>query len=339
MASGTLALTFNDLRKRQAPDGTIDKIIETLEQSDPILEHIPWKQGNLPIGNQTTQRTSLPEPTLRAINQGVTTSKSTTRQVTDTCCLLEDRSEVDTELLALEPDPQAFRMSEDLAHVEGFSHKVANMIFYGDSDANIDEFNGLAKRYNSFGGKKGDASYQVRDAGGTNDGTLSSIYLVGWGDSVSGIYPKFGYAGLKRQDLGEYDAHDANGRPFRAVGTLFKWKPGLMVADPRMVASVRNIDTKALLASTATTQTRRAFMEQLVYAKNSLRRLQGNVSPKWYVSEKVYDFLEIYLLDKSNVHVTKETLTNGLSILAIFGIPVFKEDALLDTENHISEAK
>ncbi len=335
---GNLALNFNDLRKRQAPDGTIDHIIEVLTQSDPILEHIKWKQGNLPTGNQTTQRTSLPTPSLRAINKGVQPTKSTTRQVTDTCCILEDRSQVDVELLQLEPDPQAFRRSEDDAHVAGFANRVANMIFYGDSDANLDEFNGFAKRYNTYGGKKGDHSYQVRDAGGTTDGQLSSIWFVGWGDTISGIYPKFGYAGLKQRDLGERTVMDEEKGEYQAVETLFTYKPGLMVADPRMVSAVRNIDTKAILS--ATSAKKLEFMENLVYAKNALRRISGsNIDLKIYVSEKVYDFLEIYQLDKTNVHVTRETLTNGLDVLRLFGIPVFKEDALLDTENHISEAE
>ncbi len=334
---GNLALNFNDLRKRQAPDGTIDHIIEVLAQTDPILEHIKWKQGNLPTGNLTTQRTSLPAPSLRAINKGVQPTKSTTKQVTDTCCILEDRSQVDIELLRLEPDPQAFRRSEDDAHVAGFANRVANMIFYGDSDANLDEFNGLAKRYNAYGGSKGDASYQVRDAGGTTDGQLSSIWFVGWGDTVSGIYPKFGYAGLKMRDLGERTVLDDEKGEYQALETLFTYKPGLMVADPRMVAAVRNIDTAAILS--ATSAKKLEFMQNLVYAKNSLRRINGgNLDLKIYVSEKVYDFLEIYQLDKTNVHVTKETLTNGLETLRLFGIPVFKEDALLDTENHISEA-
>ena len=151
---GNLALNFNDLRKRQAPDGTIDHIIEVLKQSNPIMDDIKWKQGNLPTGNQTTQRTSIPTPSLRAINKGVQPTKSSTKQVRDTCCILEARSRVDIELLRLEPDPQAFRRSEDDAHIEGFSEKVASMIFYGDSDEKLDEFNGFAKRYDHLAVKK-----------------------------------------------------------------------------------------------------------------------------------------------------------------------------------------
>lgn len=66
-----VALTLNDLRKRQAPDGSIDVVIETLVQSNPILEDVRWAEGNLPTGNQTTQRNGLPEVHLRQINRGV----------------------------------------------------------------------------------------------------------------------------------------------------------------------------------------------------------------------------------------------------------------------------
>lgn len=337
MAIGNLALTFNDLRKRQAPDGTIDRIVEVLQQSNPIMEHIKWRQGNLPTGNQTTQRTSIPTPSLRAINQGVKPTKSTTRQVVDTCCILEDRSRVDVELLSLEPDPQAFRASEDKAHIEGFSEKVASMIFYGDSDKNIDEFNGLAKRYNVIGGEKGTYGHQVKDAGGTKDGALSSLWITVWGDNLSGMYPKYGYAGLKQRDLGERSVDDGNGGTYQAVETLFTWKVGLIVADPRLVACVRNIDADSLMNAAAATK--KAFIDQIIAAKNSITRLQGeNLSARIYASEKVCNFLESYLTDKNNVYVTRGDLENDTAVVRIMGLPVYKEDELKDTENHIATA-
>lgn len=148
-----VALTLNDLRKRQAPDGSIDVVIETLVQSNPILEDVKWAEGNLPTGNQTTQRNGLPEVHLRQINRGVPVGKSSTKQVTDTCCLMESRSEVDVELVSLAPDKEAFRTSEDMAFVEAMGEAVAHHMFYGNSAKNLDEFNGLGIRYNKYGGK------------------------------------------------------------------------------------------------------------------------------------------------------------------------------------------
>ena len=96
---GNLALTMTDFRKRMTPDGQLDYIIECLAESNPILEDMKWMEGNLPTGIQTTQRTSIPTPSVRVINRGVAASKSTTEQITDTCMMLEDRSQIDVKLL------------------------------------------------------------------------------------------------------------------------------------------------------------------------------------------------------------------------------------------------
>ena len=109
---GTQALTLSDLRKRLAPDGSVDFIIEALLSSNPIMDDIAWKMGNLPTGNRTTIRTSMPKPSVRRINRGVTRHKSTTMQVQDTCIILEDRSCVDIEEIALAPNGEQFRRSE-----------------------------------------------------------------------------------------------------------------------------------------------------------------------------------------------------------------------------------
>lgn len=353
MATTGLALTFNDMRKRQRPDGTIDDIIEVLQQDNPILEDIPWMEGVLPTGTLTTQRTSIPKPSLRAINRGVLPSKSTVRQVTDTCCMLEGRSEIDVELLALQGSNMlAFRESEDKAHIEGFSERVASMIFYGDSDTNLDEFNGFGKRYDVYGGKLGDPSYQVINAGGKTENKETSAWLVNWGErNVYGIYPKDSemkgqgnrgvqvYKGLYREDLGEYDAmsYDADGKytgRYRVVGTLFKWKPGLAVRDPRQVAAVRNIDIGALEKAAAADK--RKVIDAMIDAKNLIHNLNSG-NPFWYVSRNFYSFLEKYLTNKDNVYVTRSELEGGKSILRFNGIPVRRVDALSETENIIAE--
>ena len=292
-----VALTLNDLRKRQAPDGSIDLVIETLVQSNPILEDVKWAEGNLPTGNQTTQRNGLPEVHLRQINRGVPVGKSSTKQA------------------------------------------VARYMFYGNSEKNLDEFNGLGIRYNKYGGKKHDASYQVINAGGTGKGKLSSAYLVGWGErAVTGIYPKYGYAGLKRKDLGEVDATDPDGRKFRALSTIFNWKPGLAVKDPEMVAAVRNIDLGVLNAASATVEQKKAVVDAMIRAQNRMRNL-NTVHPVWYVSPEMYTFLTIFYSDKANSYITRRELMEGPVTISVNGILVRKEDALVDTEDAIAEAK
>lgn len=333
---GNLALTFNDLRKRQAPDGQVDHIIEMLKQTNPIMDDVKWMEANLPTGNQTTLRTELPEVYLRQINRGVPVSKSSTRQVVDTCCMIEGQSQIDIELLNLQANKQAFRKSEDDAFIESMSQKVAAMFFYGNSKKNMDEFNGLGVRYNKLSDAKGEFGYQIIDAGGKTKGKLTSAWLVGWGDrTVAGIYPKYGYAGLKFRDEGEQFVTDPNGLRYKAVVSSFSWKPGLAVMDPRMVAALRNIDVSALNADTVTSEDKRRIFERLTMAKNRVRNINGG-SFSWYVSDEFYTFLETYLLDKTNVFVTRETLENGGPLMRLSGIPVKKVDALLNTEDAIA---
>lgn len=327
---GNLAVTLNDWRKRLTPDGKIDYIIEALAQSNPILEHMLWMEGNLPTGNSTTLRTSIPTPSLRRINRGVDNVKSTTKQITDTCSMFEARSEIDIELLALQADKEAFRRSEDTAVTEGFAQTLAKYAIYGDSDSNPDEFNGLSVRYNTLAGNKGDAGYQVISAGAGGTNTNTSAWLVGWGErNVAGIYPKNTRAGLEMRDLGEQTVTDADGRKFQAVSTLFNWKAGLAVKDLRQIATVRNIDVSGLKAMTSANKV--AMIENFIYAKNRIRNLSAGKF-QWYLSDSMYTFLETYLIDKNNVHVTRQELMGQAPQIYLSGIPVFKLDAISETE-------
>lgn len=330
---GTQALTLADYRKRMTPDGEIDFIIEALENSNPILQDMVWKEGNLPTGNMTTIRTSLPTPSIRLINKGVKPSKSTTKQVQDTCIILEDRSCVDTELLELQKDPEAFRRSEDAAFVQGFSDVVAQNLFYGDTDADPHTFNGLATRYNTLTGNKGTAGYQTISAmtAGTNN---TSIYLVGWGNhNTVGIYPRNSVMGLRMKDLGEQTVKDASGGEYQAVETLFTWKAGLSVQNIRANAAVRNIDISGL----GTAANQKKIVESIVKAKNRIQGLQrGDKKVVMYVSTRVYDMLELYLSDKNNVHITRQELMGQMPQLYFSGIPVKLCDAIAENEGAVS---
>ena len=242
---------------------------------------------------------------------------------------MEARSEVDVKLVKLAPDKQAFRMSEDKAYVQGFTDDLAKYMFYGDTDANPDQFNGLGIRYNTFKGDLGEEGYQVVNAGGKTANKQTSAYIVDWGeDAVVGIYPKGSKAGLDIQDLGEIDAIDANGGKYRALATLFDWDAGLAVKNIRKVAAVRNIDCKAA-AEDSTSEARKALAERIVVAKNKI------INPKHpilYVSPMAYTMLELHIADKNNVYVTQQQLMQGIPTLYVSGLIVKKNDALTETE-------
>lgn len=336
---GMQALTLSDLRKRLDPDGGIDFIIEALLNHNPIMEDIMWKMGNLPTGNRTTIRTSMPKPSVRRINRGVPRHKSTTKQVQDTCIILEDRSCVDIEEIALAANGEQFRRSEDAAFVGGFSDAIAANIFYGNADEDLDTFNGLAMRYPVIGGAKNTPGYQVVEGGTANTNPLNtSAWFVGWGThGTSGIYPKNSQAGLKQRDLGEMTVQDPDGNEYQALATLFTWKVGLAVGDIRANAAVRNIDTAKLVGMKS--EDKLKLIEKFVYAKNNIRNLQAkDKRVVLYVSDALYNFFEIYLLDKNNVHVTRQELMQGAPRLYFSGIEIKKCDVLSDNETAVTKA-
>ena len=111
---GINAATLTDVAKRLDPNGKIDKIVELLAQTNPILQDMMFVEGNLPTGHRTTVRTGLPATTWRLLNYGVQPSKSTTAQVTDACGMLEAYAEVDKALADLNGNTAEFRLSEDV---------------------------------------------------------------------------------------------------------------------------------------------------------------------------------------------------------------------------------
>lgn len=197
---GLTALTLADWGKRVDPNGKVDKIIELLGQTNPILQDMPFVEGNLPTGHRTTIRSGLPSATWRLLNYGVQPSKSTTVQVTDSVGMLETYAEVDKSLADLNGNTAEFRLSEDRAFIEAMNQQMAQTLFYGDSSVNPQQFMGLSSRYSSL--SAGNAQ-NIIDAGGTGTDN-TSIWLVVWGkNTVHGIFPKGQKAGIQMEDKGQ----------------------------------------------------------------------------------------------------------------------------------------
>lgn len=173
---GLTALTLADWGKRIDPNGKVDKIIELLSQTNPILQDMLIVEGNLPTGHRTTIRSGLPSATWRLLNYGVQPSKSTTVQVTDAVGMLETYAEIDKSLADLNGNTAEFRLSEDRAFIEAMNQQMAQTLFYGDSSVNPQQFMGLSSRYSS---KSAGNGQNIIDAGGTGTDN-TSIWLVVW---------------------------------------------------------------------------------------------------------------------------------------------------------------
>ena len=334
---GNTVLTLADWAKRNDPKGKTPMIVELLSMSNAALEDMPFKEGNLPTGEQTTIRTGLPESYYRQINQGVPKSKSTTAQVTEHAAMLEARSEVDVKVAKLNGNQQTFRLSESKAFVESMGQKQSSTLMYGTA-ANPEEYVGFMPRYSDTTAANGENILLAGGAGSDN----TSILLVGWGsDTVFGVYPKGSKAGLDHQDLGEIDAFDDNNNRFRAYSDLYTWDNGLVVKDWRYAVRIANIDVSDLLAQTGTqaATAATAIIKLMARAQDRLPNITS-VKDCFYVNRTVASHLRLAALDKSSAAVTIEPAINqfGKNIhqLTFLGTPVKIMDTIVNTETAIS---
>lgn len=324
---GLTALTLADWAKRVDPNGKIDKIVELLAQTNPILQDMMMVEGNLPTGHRTTVRTGLPSVTWRLLNYGVQPSKSTTAQVTDGCGMLEAYAEVDKALADLNGNTAEFRLSEDRAFIEAMNQSMAETVFYGDTRINPQRFMGLSGRYNDLGAENGK---NIIDAGGAQTDN-ASIWLVCWGENtVHGIFPKGSKAGLNHQDLGEVTLQDAEGGKYQGYRTHYKWDLGMTLRDWRYAARIANLDVSDLAGGSADAAD---IVKNLIKAVHRIPNLQmGRCAI--YMNRDISEYLDVQAVEKPSLGI-KVKETEGIFWRDFRGIPIRECDALLNTEERV----
>jgi|DEB19_MinimDraft_3_1074340.scaffolds.fasta_scaffold01341_8 hypothetical protein len=237
--------TLVDVAKRLDPDGKIAAIAELLAQTNPILQDMVFKEGNLPTGHRSTARTTLPGVSWRRVNAGTTPTKSKTAQTEDQTAILDAWSEIDKKVADLNGNTAAWRLSEASAFIEAMNQEMVGTLFYGNSNTDEKEFTGFAPRYASPTGSTGQ---NVLDAGGSGSDN-TSIFLVVWGDNCHGIYPKGSTAGLKHTDYGLQvieNAGGVSGALMEGYRDHYEWEMGLHIRDWRYVVRIGSIDVSNL---------------------------------------------------------------------------------------------
>ena len=301
-------------------------IIELMNQTNDILDDVPWMESNQSDGHLTRIRTGLPEVYWRRLYQGTPPSKSQWSQVKEGCGILEALMELDVEETKLYADKlNAFRMSESKDFTEAMRQKVAKTLFYGDSNVTPDEFNGLSMRY------PGKTSPHVVDAGGTG-AKCTSMWLVSWGaQTVHGLYPKGSQGGFEHKDMGEYVTNDDNGRKFEVLGDKYNWRCGLTVRDWRSVVRIANIDTTKLGLSYG--ESGFVDLQKLtIMAKNMMPEMMRSKAI-WYCNQDVMTALEMQAIDPKGVHLTYGEFFDSKGVPILHGRPVRQCDAIISTES------
>lgn len=324
--------TLLDVANRSGPDGKIAKVVELLNQTNEILDDAVWVEANQTTGHLTTVRTGLPAPTWRKLNYGVLPTKGHTAQVTDTLGNMEAYAEVDKDLADLNGNTEAFRLSEDRAHIEGMNQEMASTMFYGNDLIDDAEFTGLAARFNSLSANNND---NIIQQAGTDGSDNTSMWLVVWGpDTVHMTYPKGIPAGLQVRDLGEVTLENAPGGPtggrMQAYRTHYKWGCGMTVRDWRYVVRIQfNQEDLTKDASTGPD-----LIDLMTDAVERIPAI-GMGKAVFYANRRVRSFLRKQVRASVSNTLTLETFA-GKKVVAFDNIPIRTVDALTNTETAIA---
>lgn len=347
LATKSGAVTLLDFAKSLDPEGRTAKVVELLSQSNEIITDMVWKEGNLATGHRTTVRTGIPQATWRQMYQGVPPVKTTRAAVTDTCGILEQRSEIDKEVAVLNGNTADFRLSEADGIIEGINQQFADAIIYGDTGTNPERIHGLAPRFNTINTATAESAKNVISAGGS--GNCTSVWLVVWGENtVHGIFPKASMAGLQHQDLGEIDAFDASNNRYRAYSDLWQWKCGLTVRDWRYVVRIANISITDLLGQSGTqANTAATWLPKLMVKALARIPAMGKGTPAFYASRTVKEMLSVGALDKSQAVMSIQSAFDQYGKVSpgfvaaggtttVQGVPVRTVDKILETETPLT---
>lgn len=331
--------TFLDLQKILHPDGSVLPVAEVLnETNEGIMEWMSWQEGNLPTGHMHAVATSLPTVSYGQLYQGVTATKGTNKQVTDTTMQFQSLSEVDCRLIDMSSNPAATRWIYDRKHIEAMRQDFFDKLFYGDPATDPRLFRGLTPRYSDITDANSENIIEAADAPVDNN-DIESIWLVGWSPAtIFGIIPKNapGGPGIQMEDRGKTTLENGDGNNGRLdiYRTYFQMWSGLAVTDWRYAVRICNIKPSTVNADPAD-----GGPNIIEIAKEAIERIpmeaQG-VRLAFYASR----FLRQRIRQQYANSVKNSTLTmdnvGGLSPRAkvgIDGVPVYRVDALASSNS------
>lgn len=329
--------TLIDAYKGSA-EGTV---VELLKQNNPILDDAIATECNMQATHRTMTRTGYPSVAWGRLYQGVPQSKATMQQVDDTTGFLEARSEIDTRLLKLAPDPAKARLVDSAPFLEAMNQEMATGIFYHDTATTPEKFKGLAARLSTYNTnapdpRKPNVANQVIHGGGAGSDN-TSIYFVTWADHAATLlYPKGTKAGVSVMDKGEESVKDAGGNTFYAKVTAFEWHIGMSLKDYRYCARVANIDVSDMLAGSVDLWAllRKAYYR--LYQVYGVGAMGGKTAI--YMNRQVLEILDAQSTDRAllaanpNYTGLGQAQVEGRIIRTYRDIPIRMTDAILNTE-------
>lgn len=337
--------TLLDRAKMTDPDGKIAMIADIISEEHPILDDIPWIEGNSPTGHLITVRTGYAAPTRRLINSGVAPNKGTTGQIFEPCEMLEAQAHQDATLAELGGDVEGFRMTEDKAHISGLGNTLASDLFTADAQTTPEAFDGFQTRYFTLGSTYVTSSQVIEPSAGNHAAAdLTSIWLVAWHpDKCFCIYPKGTKAGLQFKNLGLQNVlvDATNNLWMMAYVSWYQWLAGLCIKDYRSVVRICNLDVSQNLTAGDSTDNSDNITKLMSRSLDIVPKGASSNGSKlaFYMNRSILSMLRVKLEIKGNMALSvRDVVTQdgfGRKELTYYGIPCRLEEAITSTESAV----
>jgi hypothetical protein len=311
----TGTITQAEVAKRIDPDGNVGFIAEILERTNQIDLDAHYEEANDQHSHLAQIRVSDGVVSGRKINAGAARSAGVVDQVREPIMLLENFIEIDEQLVDRNANPARLRLTEVQSKLAAFGRTKAEKIIYGNEATDGTDINGLATRYNDL------SLVNVVGLGGTG-ADVTSVWLIEYGISQYYlIYPKNSQAGIEEEDQGKDRVYDADNNPYMAYINQVKVMFGHVVADPRAVQRLANIES----AGASNNLVDPNQIRELVYAKSRLPAM--GVGAVMYVNRYTKAQVDIWALEKSNGFYMKEDIS-GEPLAMFQEMPVRMLEAL-----------
>lgn len=324
--------TLIDISRQSLPDGSLERqMVDTISKVNEMFLEATVLEGNSPTGSTVTEITSLPTVSFSAINQGVATSKGTSKQRHVTAGIIEGNNQVDAKLVKLNGNTEAYLRSQDLLYAQAMSEKAVEEVVSGDIGVDPKGFDGFFKFYNAISTTKTNPGYNVISAGGSSTDNYSMLWVTWSPETAYMFHPKGLQAGFQRDYLGKIRVTDADGNPYIAHCSNFQWALGLCIANWKYCGRIANIDASDLAtyrSSSDSSPDLLAYMTKAIYRipkKNMGRTV-------FYAPIEVMEMLENMIEDKATAVRVQDIMNpfGGMQRTLVYkGIPIRQLDALV----------
>ena len=328
--------TYRDLKSGKLPNGNIDpNVVNMIAENNPSMMDVVWHECAKGKDDVVTIKTGMPKATVRRFYEGVVGSKSSKKQVTNSCATVSSAIEFDKRLLDAEKNKAAYLAEMQQDHTSVISAGVARLLFHGSTKDSADVINGFDQTFSAYGGDSFTADdksafYCLNGGHATvqqSGSKLRSIYMVGWGrKGAYGIYPEGSNVGINIGEMKEQyvTVKNADGVDARLLMCIqeFNQDCGLSIADFRTCGRIANIDIARALGTTG-------VPDYVKLLKRIMTRVKTEgVSTHLYMCKMVFDAIAEQCSNKTAENAIKYPDLFQKLPGSIMGVPVSFNDAL-----------